>query len=423
MSQPIQSTSTAVEERAITADGEDLTQSIQPTDDEELAMTTADAEGPTVEKPPKLNLFQKFLSLWVLLAMIAGVLIGYYVPEIPEALDKATIAEISIPIAILLWGMILPMMIQIDFSNVVNVIKNPKPVALTSFINYAVQPFTMYGIALLFFHVIFGNYLGDTKADEYLTGAILLGGAPCTAMVFVWSMLMDGDPAYTVTQVAVNDIILLFVYVPTVKLLAGASDISMPWDVLVYSVGIFAFIPLVLGVFIRYVMSKNDKWFAWLNDTLIPTLDRCSMVFLLLMVVLLFMSQATTIVENVLDIFIIAIPLLLQTFLIWGLTYFLALRMKLPYKIAGPATLIACSNFFEIAVAIAVSLYGSDSGAALATVVGVLIEVPTMLALVWVNNRTNTCFQKNRIFRSYQEVGQYNFTCMICLLLSRLEIR
>jgi ACR3 family arsenite transporter len=355
--------------------------------------TVSEIEHQNEPKPiPQMNLFQRFLTFWVLLAIIIGVLLGKYVPGLADALEKATIAKVSIPIAILLWGIILPMMIQIDFTAIVGALKTPKAIILTTAINYCIQPFSMYLLSLLFFKVIFRSYLPVETQDQYLIGSVILGGAPCTAMVFVWSTLMGGDPAYTLTQVAVNDLILLFLYVPTVKLLAGASNIQMPWDTLLISVGFFLVLPLILGSLFRITMSKSTKMENWMKTTLLPLLDRASMVFLLLMIVLLFISQAVTLTENLLDILIIAIPLTIQTVFIWALAYSLAMWLKLPYRIAGPATLVASSNFFELAVAISISLYGSSSGAALATVVGVLIEVPVMLLLVYINNRTKHNF-------------------------------
>jgi ACR3 family arsenite transporter len=291
--------------------------------------------------------------------------------------------------------MILPMMLQIDFHSVVVVVKAPKPIVLCAIINYAIQPFTMYAISLLFFKVFFESYLGTEKSDGYVIGAVLLGGAPCTAMVFVWSVLMNGNAAYTLAQVAVNDILLLILYVPTVKLLASASNIEMPWDTLLYSVGLFIVVPLVVAVVTR--QSLNQRGLEWLKTKVIPLLDTLSMAFLLLMVVLIFISQAATITKNWVDILIIAIPLTVQTVLIWGLTYAVAIYFEFPFDIAGPASLIACSNFFEMAVAIAVSIYGTGSPATLATVVGVLIEVPVMLVLVAINNKTQHKFAKGRV--------------------------
>ncbi|OQR82136.1 arsenical-resistance protein [Thraustotheca clavata] len=342
----------------------------------------------------KMSIFERFLTLWVLLAMIVGILIGYYAPSVRNGLNDATIKDISIPIAVLLWGIILPMMIKIEFSSIIDSLKEPKAIIMTCIVNYAIQPFTMYGIVMLFFRTFFGSYLGSDRGDGYIIGSILLGGAPCTAMVFVWSILMNGNPAYTLTQVAVNDIILMVLYVPTVKLLAGPVDVPMPWSTLFISVGLFVAIPLVVGYVVRKTLYQSEAGAQWLNNKLLPVLDSFSMVFLLLMIVLIFISQAATITHNIVDILIIALPLTIQTFLMWALTYQLSLWLHLSYDIAGPATLIACSNFFEMAVAVAVSLYGSGSPAALATVVGVLIEVPVMLILVYINNKTQHKFAK-----------------------------
>ncbi|CAK4625428.1 hypothetical protein LEN26_016700 [Aphanomyces euteiches] len=351
---------------------------------------TSGYEAPSKDKPEAMNLFSKYLSVWVFAAMVVGVLLGYYVPSIPTALDKATVSGISIPIAVFLWGMILPMMLSIDFSTLVAIVQAPKPILLCSIVNYAIQPFTMYGIALLFFRNIYD--IEDTKANGYIVGSILLGGAPCTAMVFVWSKLMRGNASYTLAQVAFNNVLLLVLYVPTAKLLAGASDIVMPWDTLFASVGLFIVVPLVIAVVTRRCVSETTL--AWIDQRLLPLLDTCSMVFLILMIVLIFISQADTITHNWVDILLIAVPLILQTALIWGIMYAAAIFFRLPYEVAGPATLIACSNFFEMAVAVAASVYGSGSPATLATVVGVLIEVPVMLILVGINNKTQHFFTK-----------------------------
>jgi ACR3 family arsenite transporter len=372
---------------------------VQLQDVEDNSNNELEVDDEPQDEAKKLNLFQRFLSIWVLICMAIGILLGYYVPAIADGLNSATIDDVSIPIAVLLWGIILPMMLQIDFSSIANVMKQPRPIIATSFINYGIQPFMMYGLAQLFFRVIFIGYLGDDKAGQYLIGAVLLGGAPCTAMVFVWSTLMNGDAAYTVAQVAVNDILLVILYSPTVKLLAGAANIHMPWGTLLFSIGFFVVIPLVFGVVTRQIMMREESRAAFLEKKMIPVLDSLSMVFLLLMVILLFISQAEKIVHNLVDILIIAIPLLLQTFIIYAISYGTSWLMRFPYEIAGPASLIACSNFFELAVAVAASLYGADSGAALATVVGVLIEVPVMLLLVKINNRTKHIFQQRFLER------------------------
>ena len=278
-------------------------------------------------------------------------------------------------------GMILPMMIQIDFNSVLGILKAPIPILLCAVICFGIVPFTNYGIGLLFFKKVFVG-LGEVKSNEFLMGTILLAGAPCTAMVFVWSVLLQGDPAYTLTQVAANNILLLVLYAPTTKLLGAFTSFYLPWDTLLISIGFFVGIPLVLGVFIRKVASLKESWNTWLNNVFIPILDRSSMVFLVLMVILIFISQASSLVGNVIDILIISVPLLLQTGLIWSLSFSLFYMLKIPYKISAPASLIASSNFFEMAVAVSVALFGARSNVTLATVVGVLIEVPVMLGLV-----------------------------------------
>jgi ACR3 family arsenite transporter len=277
--------------------------------------------------------------------------------------------------------MILPMMIQIDFNSVLGILKAPIPILLCAVICFGIVPFTNYGIGLLFFKKVFVG-LGEVKSNEFLMGTILLAGAPCTAMVFVWSVLLQGDPAYTLTQVAANNILLLILYAPTTKLLGAFTSFYLPWDTLLISIGFFVAIPLVLGVIIRKVASLKESWNTWLNNVFIPILDRSSMVFLVLMVILIFISQASSLVGNVIDILIISVPLLLQTGLIWSLSFSLFYMLKIPYKISAPASLIASSNFFEMAVAVSVALFGARSNVTLATVVGVLIEVPVMLGLV-----------------------------------------
>jgi ACR3 family arsenite transporter len=362
----------------------------------EHTIDAVEAQGISKEEP-KLTLFQKYLTVWVLLAMALGIICGRYIPNLALTLEKATVANVSVPIAVLLWGIILPMMIQIDLTKIVSAIKEPKAILLTTIINYAIQPFSMYFLSLLFFRVVFGNYLSIEKQNSYIIGSVILAGAPCTAMVFVWSILMHGNATFTLAQVCVNDLILLVAYVPTVKLLAGASNIFMPWDTLIFSVLLFVVVPLIIGSLIRFIMQRNEKWSEWMNRKMIPVMDRLSMVFLLLMVTILFISQSRTITDNLVDILIIAVPMLIQSVFLWGLTFGLALWLKLPFDIAGPATLIATSNFFEMAVAIAISLYGSDSGAALATVVGVIIEVPVMLTFVHINNRLQNLFPKKQL--------------------------
>ena len=349
-----------------------------------------------VEPPAKeqLGAFHRFLTIWILLSMAAGIILGNYLPQLVIFLEHLQIAKVSIPTAVLLWGIILPMMIQVDFTSLKNVFKQPRAIVLTVIVNYGIQPFSMYALCLLFFKVIFASYLSQEKQTEYLIGSVLLGGAPCTAMVFIWSKLMNGDAAYTITQVAVNDLILLVLYVPTVQLLAGVSNIQIPWTTLMLSVVFFVVIPLVIGVLVRQSLIYKHENF--LNKKLLPVMDQLSMVFLLLMVILLFISQAPTIIGNLLDILVISVPLIIQTIFIWAITVAASLLLKIPFRYAGPASLIACSNFFEMAVAVAFTLYGSDSGVTLTTVVGVLIEVPIMLTLVHINNRMQNIFHKSQ---------------------------
>lgn len=279
-------------------------------------------------------------------------------------------------------GIILPMMIQIDFKGILGALKVPIPIIACVVITYGIVPFTNYGLGVLFFRKVFVG-IGEAKANEFLMGTILLAGAPCSAMVFVWSVLLKGDAAYTLTQVTVNNLLLLVLYVPTTKLLGGFTTLNLPWDTLLISVAFFVAIPLVLAIAIRHVCSLKESWNLWLNNKLIPILDRLSMVFLILMVILIFISQASSLVGNVVDILIISVPLLLQTCLMWALSFFLFFMLKIPYEIAAPSSLIASSNFFEMAVAVAVALFGAGSNVTLATVVGVLIEVPVMLGLIF----------------------------------------
>lgn len=280
-----------------------------------------------------------------------------------------------------LGGMILPMMIQIDFKSVAGTLKAPIPILVSVVILFGIVPFTNYGLGTLFFKKVFVG-LGEKKANEFLMGTILLAGAPCTAMVFVWSVLLKGNSAYTLTQCAVDNLILLILYVPTTKFLGGFTSLTLPWDTLLISVAFFVAIPLVVGIIIRQVCLLNESWNLWLNTVFIPILDRFSMIFLVLMVILIFISQAVSLVGNVVDILIISVPLLLQTGLIWSLSFSLFYMLKIPYTIAAPASLIASSNFFEMAVAVSVALFGAGSNVTLATVVGVLIEVPVMLGLI-----------------------------------------
>lgn len=317
--------------------------------------------------------------------MVIGVLIGRSVPQIPEFLNRFEYARISIPMAILIWLMIYPMMMKVDFKSIKNVGKNPKGLFVTWVVNWLIKPFTMYGISALFFFVIFKAFITPELASEYLAGAVLLGAAPCTAMVFVWSTLTKGDPAYTVVQVATNDLIILVAFVPIVKLLLGVSNVEVPIDTLFLSVVLFVVIPLVLGILTRLIVTKR-KGAEYFENNFIPKFNGITTVGLLLTLILIFAFQGNVILENPLHIILIAVPLILQTFIIFAIAFGACRLLKLPQSIAAPAGMIGASNFFELAVAVAVALFGTSSPAALATTVGVLTEVPVMLLLCRIAN-------------------------------------
>ncbi|MCP1110422.1 ACR3 family arsenite efflux transporter [Ohessyouella blattaphilus] len=338
-----------------------------------------------------ISVFQKYLSLWVIICMIVGVAIGKYLPGIPTFLNQFEYAKVSIPMAILIWLMIYPMMIKVDFQSIKNVGKNPKGLFVTWITNWFIKPFTMYGIASLFFFVIFKAFIMPELATEYLAGAVLLGAAPCTAMVFVWSSLTKGNPAYTVVQVATNDLIILLAFVPIVKFLLGVSNVSVPWDTLIISVVLFVVIPLIGGLATRYLVVKK-KGKDYLENIFIHKFDNATSIGLLLTLIMIFSFQGNVILENPLHIVLIAVPLILQTFLIFAIAYIACRILKLPYNIAAPAGMIGASNFFELAVAVAIALFGTTSPAALATTVGVLTEVPVMLLLVKIANNTKGWF-------------------------------
>jgi len=339
-----------------------------------------------------ISFFEKYLTVWVILCMIAGVLIGRFLPGIPAFLGRFEYANVSIPIAILIWLMIYPMMLKVDFQSIKNVGKNPKGLFVTWVINWLIKPFTMFGIAWLFFFVIFKTLIPAELAKEYLAGAILLGAAPCTAMVFVWSHLTNGNAAYTVVQVATNDLIILVAFTPIVAFLLGVGGVSIPWDTLILSVVLFVVIPLVGGVITRnYITRKHGL--EYLQNQFIPKFGNVTTIGLLLTLVIIFSFQGDIILANPLHIILIAIPLIIQTFLVFFIAYFSSKALKLPHDIAAPASMIGASNFFELAVAVAISLFGTQSPAALATIVGVLTEVPVMLILVKIANNTKEWFK------------------------------
>ncbi|MGN0205360.1 MAG: ACR3 family arsenite efflux transporter [Coprococcus sp.] len=334
-----------------------------------------------------ISSFQRYLTVWVFICMFVGVMMGHFVPVLPAFLNQFEYARISIPMAALIWVMIYPMMLKVDFQSIRNVGKNPKGLLITWIVNWLIKPFTMYGIASLFFFAVFRRLIAPELATEYLAGAVLLGAAPCTAMVFVWSTLTRGNPAYTVVQVATNDVIILIAFVPIVKFLLGVSNVNVPFDTLILSVVLFVVIPLAGGILTRIFVTKS-KGTDYFENVFIHKFDSATTIGLLLTLVLIFMGQSKVILDNPIHIVLIAIPLVLQTFLIFSIAYGICRLVKLPYDIAAPAGMIGASNFFELAVAVAVALFGTTSPAALATTVGVLTEVPVMLTLVKIANKT-----------------------------------
>lgn len=337
-----------------------------------------------------MGLFERYLTVWVGLAILGGIALGSVAPQVFAAIAGLELAHVNIVIAVLIWLMIFPMMVQIDFSSLKDVGKKPKGLVLTLVINWLVKPFTMALLGWLFFKGLFADWVDPQTASEYIAGMILLGVAPCTAMVFVWSQLTKGDANYTLVQVSINDIIMIFAFAPIAGFLLGVTDITVPWNTLLLSVVLYVLIPLLAGAVARQKLDKaNDH--STLNRFL-ATMKPWSIVGLLATVVLLFGFQAETILARPQAIVLIAIPLLIQTYTIFAISYWAAKRLQLPHNVAAPACMIGTSNFFELAVAVAVSLFGLHSGAALATVVGVLVEVPVMLSLVWFANRTRGWF-------------------------------
>ncbi len=344
------------------------------------------------EKTTGIGFFEKYLTVWVIICMIVGVLISVVIPAFPAFMSNFEFANVSIPIAILIWLMIYPMMLKVDFQSIKDVGKNPKGLFVTWVVNWLIKPFTMYAIAYAFFFVIFSNLIPTDLATEYLAGAVLLGAAPCTAMVFVWSHLTKGNPAYTVVQVATNDLIILVAFTPIVAFLLGVSGVSVPWDTLILSVILFVVIPLLGGVVTRNVITKN-KGKEYFEEVFIPKFNNVTIVGLLLTLTLIFSFQGEVILQNPLHIALISVPLIIQTFLIFFIAYLGAKLLKLPHNVAAPAGMIGASNFFELAVAVAIALFGADSAVALATIVGVLVEVPVMLILVKIANKTKGWFK------------------------------
>lgn len=338
-----------------------------------------------------MGLFERYLSVWVAIAIVTGIALGQFAPAVPEVLSRFEYAQVSIPIAVLIWAMIFPMMAQIDFSAIAGVRRQPKGLTITTTVNWLIKPFTMFALAWLFFMVVFQPFIAEELASQYLAGAILLGAAPCTAMVFVWSYLTRGDAAYTLVQVALNDLIMLFAFAPLVVLLLGISNIQVPWDTVVLSVVLYIVIPLTAGYITRKALIAK-RGAEWYDNVFMKRVGPITPIGLIITLVLLFAFQGDVILNSPLHIVLIAIPLIIQTFLIFFIAYGWAKAWRVPHNIAAPGAMIGASNFFELAVAAAIALFGLQSGAALATVVGVLVEVPLMLALVRIANNTRRHF-------------------------------
>lgn len=332
-----------------------------------------------------LSFFDRYLSIWVVLCMAAGILIGKCLPAVPAALGRLEVAHVSLPVAVLIWLMIFPMMLKVDFASIRNVGREPRGLFVTWGVNWLVKPFTMFAVAWFFFRIAFRAWIPDDLAGDYLAGAVLLGAAPCTAMVFVWSQLTKGDAAYTVVQVATNDIIILFAFAPIVKFLLGVGGVAVPWGTLLASVVLFVVVPLSLGVAVRRAVIRR-RGESFFRERFLPKFSPLTMGGLLATLVLVFAFQGSVILENPLHIALIAVPLVAQTFFIFFLSWAVCRRLGLPREITAPAAMIGASNFFELSVAVAVSLFGTSSPVALATVVGVLVEVPVMLTLVNILN-------------------------------------
>lgn len=344
----------------------------------------------------RLNLFERYLTLWVAACMVAGIAAGRVLPDLTASLRAMEFGEgsqINVPIAILIWLMIVPMMMKVDFTSIKRVGQRPRGLLVTLFVNWLVKPFSMALIAWVFFRHVFNAWIGPDEASQYIAGCIILAAAPCTAMVFVWSYLTDGDPAYTLVQVSVNDLIMLFLFAPIVRfLVAGASSLEVPFIVLLYSVAVFIVVPLVAGVLLRkWLIARNGR--AVFEQSILPRFAPVSMSALLATLVLIFAFQSDNIAGKFLHVLLIAVPILLQVYLNSSLAYGLMRLFKVEYAVAAPGALIGASNFFELAVATAIALFGPESGAALATVVGVLIEVPVMLSVCRFCNRTRHWFE------------------------------
>ncbi|MFV0395075.1 MAG: ACR3 family arsenite efflux transporter [Coprobacillaceae bacterium] len=338
-----------------------------------------------------ISFFEKYLSIWVVICMVVGILIGKFLPAIPDFLNQFEYAQISIPIAILIWVMIYPMMMKVDFQSIKNVRKNPQGLIVSTVTSWAIKPFLMFGLASLFFYVVFNTFIPHELAQQYVAGAVLLGAAPCTAMVFVWSNLTKGDPAHTLVQVAVNDLIILVAFVPIVSFLLGVTNIQVPFDTLILSIVLFVVIPLIAGVLTRIFMIKN-KGEEYFTENFVPKFDNITTIGLLLTLVIIFSFQGDAILDNPFHVLLIAVPLILQNVITAAFAYIMCKVFKQPHNIAAPAALIGASDFFELSVAVAIALFGPTSPVVLVCTVGVLTEVPVMLYLVKIVNKTKHWF-------------------------------
>lgn len=350
------------------------------------------------EKKQGIGFFERYLTLWVLLCMAAGILIGKFLPGIPDFLEKFEYAEISMPVAILIWIMIYPMMMKVDFQSIKNVRKNPAGLIISSGTSWLIKPFLMFGLAYFFFNVVFKAFIPAELARDYVAGAVLLGAAPCTAMVFVWSNLTKGDPAHTLVQVSVNDLIILVLFVPIVSFLLGVTNIAVPWDTLFLSIVLFVVIPLAAGFLTRKLIIKK-KGEEYFTNKFVPKFEGITTIGLLLTLIIIFSFQGDAILNSPLHVLMIAVPLILQNVITALFAYFACKKCKQPHNIAAPAALIGASDFFELSVAVAITLFGADSPVVLVTTVGVLTEVPVMLMLVKFVNKTRHWFPEPKAER------------------------
>lgn len=349
----------------------------------------------TEQKKSGISFFEKYLSIWVVLCMAAGILIGKFLPIVPDALGKLEYANISIPIAVLIWVMIYPMMMKVDFQSIKNVGKNPTGVLISSGTSWLIKPFLMFGLASLFFYVVFKAFIPTDLAKDYVTGAVLLGAAPCTAMVFVWSNLTKGDPAHTLVQVAVNDLVILVAFVPIVSFLLGVNNIFVPWNTLFLSIALFVVVPLIAGILTRtLVIRKKGK--QYFEQKFVTKFDGITTIGLLLTLIIIFSYQGDALLSNPLHVLLIAAPLILQNVITAAFAYIMCKVTKQPHNVAAPAALIGASDFFELSVAVAVALFGPTSPVVLVCTVGVLTEVPVMLILVKIVNKTKGWFVEGK---------------------------